>query len=128
MSFPARLLLWISTGTATFAADTITKALPHAPVVHNYSAPPAIVFALVGLFLCMLAAWQSAVVVAGAGLMFGGLCGNAVQLVVTGYATDWIPLAGWLTNVADLAGAAGFLLCCTGYAAQFFARRQSKAS
>ncbi len=116
MPVPARLLLWFSMGTVVFLADAVTKAAPHSEVVYNYSHTPLFVFAGAGLFLCVLAVWQSGLIVAGAGLMFGGLCGNAGQLVVVGYATDWIPIAGWLTNVADIAGAAGFLCCCLGSA------------
>ena len=48
--------------------------------------------------------------------MLGGLLGNGGQLVVFGYASDWIPVGGWLTNVADISGAVGLICCLTGYA------------
>ena len=67
------------------------------------------------LILFSLIAWKSPLTVAGAGLMFGALGANAGQLLLQGYATDWIPVAGWLTNLADIAGGVGLLLCLAGY-------------
>jgi len=93
----------------------VTKATPHATVVNNYSHTPSFVFALVGLFLCALGLWHSRLLALGAGLMFGGLCGNGGQLLLYGYASDWIPIGGWLTNVADISGAVGLVCCFAAY-------------
>ena len=110
-----RFALWSTAGAATLTADVVTKAAPHAMVVHHYSNTPAVVLVLVGLSLYALGLWHSNVLAVGAGLMFGGLCGNGGQLLLYGYATDWIPVGGWLTNIADIAGALGLVCCLTAY-------------
>jgi len=115
MTVASRFSLWFAAGAASFLADTVTKAVPHATVVNNYSHTPSFVFLLVGLFLCALGLWQSRLLALGAGLMFGGLCGNGGQLLLFGYASDWIPVGGWLTNVADISGALGLVFCFAGY-------------
>jgi hypothetical protein len=111
-----RFALWTSSGLTALSLDIITKAAPHATVVHNQAHTPLLVFVFVGCFLCMLGLWHSRLLAVGAGLMFGGLCGNAGQLLLHGYATDWIPVGGWLTNVADISGALGLVFCFAGYA------------
>ena len=116
-----RLILWLAAGLLVFLVDLGTKAAPHDRVAHNAAHTPAIVFLGVAAFLFAVALWHSNLIAVGAGLMFGALCGNAGELLVLGYATDWIPLGGWLTNVADLAGAAGFICCVAGYIRQLTA-------
>lgn len=116
MRFTLRLTLWVAAALAAFSADALTKALPHQIVVYNYSHTPPVVFGVVAVFLAVLALWRSPLIVLGAGFMFGGLCGNAGQLFFYGYATDWIPIGRWLTNLADVAGALGLVCCCLGYA------------
>jgi lipoprotein signal peptidase len=111
----ARFLLWVSAGAVALSADLVTKAAPHDVYAYNYAHTPLLVFLLVGFFLCVLGVWHSRLLSVGAGLMFGGLCGNAGQLLLMGYATDWIPVHGWLTNVADIAGAVGLVCCFFGY-------------
>jgi hypothetical protein len=111
-----RFSLWVSTGLTAVVADIATKSAPHATVVHNQAHTPPLIFALVGCFLWILGLWHSRLLAIGAGLMFGGLCGNAGQLLLSGYATDWIPIGGWLTNIADISGALGLVCCFTGYA------------
>jgi hypothetical protein len=108
--------------------DVGSKAAPHSIVVNNYSHTPAVVFVLVGLFLCALGLWHSRLLAFGAGLMFGGLCGNGGQLLVFGYASDWIPVGGWLTNVADISGALGLLLCTAGYVASLAAHERQRVA
>src|SRR5437764_10988403 len=110
-----RFGLWSMTAAVSVLADVATKADRHHLVVRNYSHTPVIVFVRVGLFLFALGLWHSNLLAIGAGFMFGGLCGNGGQLLVLGYASDWIPVGGWLTNVADIAGAVGLLCCFTGY-------------
>jgi hypothetical protein len=124
MRFASRFVLWLLTGVTALAADAATKAVHHPFVAYNYSHTPAPVFVVVALFLCLVAIWQSNLVAIGAGLMFGGLCGNAGQLLLFGYATDWIPVGGWLTNLADLSGALGLVTCCAGYALSAVSSRQ----
>lgn len=114
-----RLAIWSSCAALVLAADLITKAVPHRQMAANYAHTPLLVFAVVGLFLLSFVAWHSTALVVGAGLMFGALAGNAGQLIVAGYATDWIPIGGWLTNVADIAGAIGLMICFAGYARHF---------
>ena len=123
MDLSTRFGLWMSTSLAALAADIATKAAPHATVVHNQAHTPPLLFVLVGCFLWILGLWHSRLLAVGAGLMFGGLCGNGGQLLLSGYATDWIPIGGWLTNVADIAGALGLLCCFAGYAVSAFQRR-----
>lgn len=102
----------------TLALDLTTKAEPHPLVVDHYSHTPALALILVSVFLCALGIWHSNMLAVGAGLMFGGLCGNGGELLVRGYATDWIPVGGWVTNVADIAGLLGLLWCFAGYVLQ----------
>lgn len=122
MNLVIRFCLWTLTSLVALAADIATKSAPHATVVHNQAHTPPLVFVLVGCFLWILGLWHSRLLAIGAGLMFGGLCGNAGQLLLSGYATDWIPIGGWLTNVADIAGATGLLCCFAGYALSAFQR------
>jgi hypothetical protein len=122
MDLFTRFALWMSTSLAALVADIATKSAPHATVVHNQAHTPPLIFALVGCFLWVLGLWHSRLLAIGAGLMFGGLCGNGGQLLVSGYATDWIPVGGWLTNVADISGALGLMCCFTGYAISAFKR------
>jgi lipoprotein signal peptidase len=122
MDLVTRFALWMSTSLAALVADVATKSAPHATVVHNQAHTPPLLFALVGCFLWVLGLWHSRLLAIGAGLMFGGLCGNGGQLLLTGYATDWIPVGGWLTNVADISGALGLVCCFTGYVFSAFKR------
>jgi hypothetical protein len=124
MRMTTRFALFCGAALASFLADIVTKATPHSLVVNNYSHTPGIVLVLVGLFLCALGLWHSRLLAVGAGFMFGGLCGNGGQLLLYGYASDWIPLGGWLTNVADISGAVGLLCCFTGYVVSIRSRRQ----
>lgn len=122
MDFVIRFALWASTGLAAFVADIATKSAPHTTVVHNQAHTPPLIFILVGCFLWILGLWHSRLLAIGAGLMFGGLLGNGGQLLLHGYATDWIPIGGWLTNVADISGALGLICCFAGYAISAFRR------
>ena len=122
MDFLIRFALWSSTGLAAFVADIATKSAPHSTVVHNQAHTPPLIFILVGCFLWVLGLWHSRLLAIGAGLMFGGLLGNGGQLLLSGYATDWIPVGGWLTNVADISGALGLVFCFAGYAMSAFRR------
>lgn len=115
MAVSTRISLWMLAALASLIIDAATKAAPHQVVVYNYSHTPLLVFMVVGVFLGLLALWRSPLIVLGAGFMFGGLCGNAGQLLLFGYATDWIPIGNWLTNFADVAGAVGLLCCFVGY-------------
>lgn len=115
MPVKTRFLLWSTAAAACFLLDAVTKAAPHANTVNNYSHTPGLMLLVVGLFLCGLGLWHSRTLAVGAGLMFGGLLGNGLQLVLYGYASDWIPVGGWLTNVADISGALGLVCCFTGY-------------
>ncbi len=109
-----RLVLWLTSGAVALSADVATKAAPHETVVNHPSDTPLVVLVLVGLCLYALGLWHSNTLAIGAGLMFGGLCGNGGQLVLYGYASDWIPIGQWLTNVADIAGAVGLMLSIAG--------------
>jgi hypothetical protein len=115
MFLARRLGLWASCAALVVALDVITKATPHAVTATNHARTSTPTYVLVGCFLLSLTAWKSPLIVAGAGLMFGALTANAGQVLLQGYATDWIPVAGWLTNLADIAGAIGLILCLAGY-------------
>ena len=116
MEFGRRFGVWLSCALLVLTADVVTKAAPHHVVATNHAHTPALIYVVVGCFLLSLGLWRSLVLTAGAGLMFGALCGNAGQLLLDGYATDWIPIGGWLTNIADIAGAVGLVFCFAGYA------------
>jgi lipoprotein signal peptidase len=112
----SRFLLWIAFGTGSLLADVVTKAAPHRVVVENPGHAPVVILVLVAAFLCGLALWHSTRLLAiGTGLMFGGLCGNAGQALIEGHASDWLPVGGLFTNVADISGALGLLCCFAGY-------------
>lgn len=111
-----RVTLLVCTAMLTLSVDIFTKAFPHRLVVLHHAHVPALVLLLVGIFLVVLGTRYSTTLAIGAGLMVGGLCGNGGQLILFGYASDWIPLGDWLTNVADIADALGLVCCCAGYA------------
>lgn len=120
-----RLTLWLTAGTVSLLADIVTKAEPHPLVVNHYSHTPLIVLVAVSIFLFSLGLLHSNQLAIGAGLMFGGLVGNGGQLLLYGYASDWIPIGDWLTNVADISGAVGLLCCCSGYLVTGVRRRRN---
>jgi hypothetical protein len=109
------LALWVFCAALSFGADAVTKSMSHAVVVNHYAHTPAAVLAALAVFLLLLGVGKSPLVAVGSGFMFGGLCGNGGQVLLFGYASDWIPIGDWLTNVADIAGAAGLLCCFAGY-------------
>ncbi|MGI8827301.1 MAG: hypothetical protein ACR2JC_16990 [Chloroflexota bacterium] len=111
-----RLALWLATAAAVFAADSLSKNAPHSIVAYNHAHTPGYVLVLVGVLLLGLGLTYSRILAVGAGMMFGSLCGNGMELVRYGYATDWLRIGHYLTNVADLCGAAGLLCCVAGYA------------
>ena len=115
MEILRRFCIWVSSASLVIALDVITKASPHAVVAGNRSHALLLVYLLVGVFLLALTAVRSSLLAFGVGLMFGALCGNAGELLFLGAATDWIPIGGWLTNVADIAGGIGLLCSLAGY-------------
>lgn len=110
-----RSILWLTCAGVSFGTDAVTKAVPHEVVVNHYAQTPAGILVLLAVFLAVLGVWRSRLVAIGSGLMFGGLCGNGGQVLLFGYASDWIPIGNWLTNVADIAGAVGLLCCFADY-------------
>ena len=115
MDLLIRFIIWLSAGVAALAADIVTKAVPHSVVINHYAHVPPLVLVVVSILLCALALWHSNMLSVGSGLMFGGLCGNGGQVLLYGYASDWLPIGGWLTNMADIAGAVGLVWCFAGY-------------
>lgn len=115
MQWRTRAVLLSLCALGTLGLDVGTKLAPHAAVAGNYSRMPVPLMVVVGLALVIVGVSHSNLVAAGAGLMLGGLAGNGGQILLAGYATDWIPLGGWLTNVADLAGAMGLGCCGLGF-------------
>lgn len=109
------LALWTLCAAVSFGTDAVTKSMPHAIVVNHYAHTPPAILAALAVFLLLLGISKSPLVAVGSGFMFGGLCGNGGQVLLFGYASDWIPIGDWLTNVADIAGAAGLLCCFAGY-------------
>lgn len=118
MRYGIRLALWLGSGVTALATDVVTKAEPHPLVIYHYAHTPVAVLVAVSVFLLAVGLWYSNLLAIGSGLMFGGLCGNGGQLLLYGYASDWIPVGGWLTNVADICGALGLLFCFAGYLAR----------
>jgi hypothetical protein len=115
MEFLRRFALWATCATLVIAVDVVTKGVPHREVATNYAHAPAALYLAIGAFLLTVGVVHSPLVSVGAGFMFGALCGNAGQLMIAGFATDWIEIGGWLTNVADIAGGVGLLVCVVGF-------------
>lgn len=110
-----RFTIWLACAAIVFAVDVLTKASSHPIVAYNHAHTPTVVLFLVGLLLFTLGMLHSNVLALGSGLMFGGLLGNGGELLRYGYASDWIHVGHYLTNVADLAGGLGLLCCFVGY-------------
>lgn len=108
-----RFAILVVTAAAVLAADVWTKEADHAAVLLHYRHITPFEFVAVGLFLFALALYRSNLLALAAGLLFGALCGNGGELLLHGYATDWIRVGRWLTNVADLAVVVGLLCICT---------------
>jgi hypothetical protein len=115
MEFMRRFGLWATCAALVVAVDFVTKAAPHRVVASNYSHAPAMLYLAIGAFLLALGVGHSPLVSVGAGLMFGALCGNIGELMIAGFATDWIEIGGWFTNLADIAGALGLGVCIVGF-------------
>lgn len=116
MSVPLRLALWWLSAFAALMADVETKMLPHPVIIRHYTHVSALVLVLVGVCLLVVGVRYSPIIAIGAGLMFGGLCGNGGEILMRGYATDWIPVGEWRANVADIMDALGLVCCFVGYA------------
>ncbi|GAC1633346.1 MAG: hypothetical protein NVS4B2_19030 [Chloroflexota bacterium] len=111
-----RFTIWLTSAAAVFALDALTKAGTHPVVAYNHAHTPAVVLVVVGILLLALGLVYSLMLALGAGLMFGGLLGNGGELIRYGYASDWIHVGHYLTNIADLAGGVGLICCLVGYA------------
>jgi len=109
-AYVGRIAIWASTAFIVLTLDILTKEATHDVVLFHYRHITPIEFAAVAIFLLALAVYRSNVLALAAGLLFGALCGNGGELLLHGYATDWIRVGRWLTNVADIAVVAG-LLC-----------------
>lgn len=105
-----RLFLWAASAGGALAIDVWSKAASHPIVLHHFKHVEAIDLIPTGLFLLCLGVYRSKLVALGAGLMFGGLLGNGIELLRYGYATDWIVVWQYVTNIADIAAVLG-LLC-----------------
>jgi hypothetical protein len=123
MKLLARLILWMTSAAVALVLDVVTKLLPHPVVLNHYADAPILVAIVLGAALFGVGLWYSGTIAVGAGLMFGGLWGNVGQILLKGYATDWIPVGAWRTNVADVAAAIGLVCCFTGYARLLLTRR-----
>jgi hypothetical protein len=94
----------------------VTKSTAHALVLHHYRRLTIIEFIAIGIFLAFLGIYRSNLLALSAGLFLGTLLGNGGELIVHGYATDWIQFRLsengrlWLTNLADISAALG-LIC-----------------
>ena len=115
MQMLVRFFIWIAASAASLSIDIVTKAAPHNLVINHYARISPLELLVVSLLLCGLALFHSNMLSVGCGLMFGGLCGNCGQLLLYGYASDWLPVGGWLTNIADIAGAVGLVWCFVSY-------------
>jgi hypothetical protein len=124
MKTATRFGLWLTAALFALGTDVVTKAEPHPTVAHNYSHTPAALLFALAACLCILGVGHSKTLAVGAGLMFGGLCGNGGQLLAYGYASDWLPIGGWLTNAADIFGFLGITCCGIGY---LYSRLQTMA-
>jgi hypothetical protein len=110
LMYLVRLGICMSTAAMVLAADVWTKGANHDLVLLHYRHITPIEIGSVGVFLFALALYRSNLLALAAGLLLGALGGNGGELLLYGYATDWIRVGRWLTNVADLAVVAG-LIC-----------------
>lgn len=122
MTLAGRFVLWLCAALGALMLDVLTKLLPHPVTINHYADAPIQVAIVLGACLLGVGLRYSGTVAFGSGLMFGGLWGNAGQILLDGYATDWIPVGEWRTNVADIVAAVGLLCCCMGYARLLRAR------
>ncbi|HEX8919045.1 MAG TPA: signal peptidase II [Chloroflexota bacterium] len=105
-----RLILWCGAAALVLWIDSTTKGAPHPIVLHHYRHVELLDLVPTALFLLWLGLYRAKTIALGAGLMFGGLLGNGSELIRSGYATDWILVGHYVTNVADIALVLG-LLC-----------------
>lgn len=98
----ARFALWLLTAGGATMVDLVTKNAAHPLVLRHYSHATALDLIPMGLFLLCFAVSGSYLSAFGGGLMFGGLFGNGGELLQHGYATDWILVGPYVTNIADI--------------------------
>ncbi|GAC1329623.1 MAG: hypothetical protein NVS2B16_11570 [Chloroflexota bacterium] len=109
-----QIAIFSMTSVVTAGVDLWTKQLPHAIILHHYNAAAPTKLVALGLCLFVFALHRTPISALAAGLYFGALCGNGGELLVHGYATDWIlvdprPFTTYalVTNVADICVALG---------------------
>lgn len=119
-----RLAIWLTAAGVSWSVDLITKSQPHPIVLHHYRHSTALDLIPLGLFLFCFALSSTPLFALGTGLMFGGLLGNGGELLRHGYATDWILVGHYVTNIADISLVAG-LICL--YADLVLLRRRRRA-
>jgi hypothetical protein len=107
-----RFAISMATAGVVLAVDVLTKEADHEAVLLHYRHITPLEFVAVALFLLALAIYRSNLLALAAGLLFGALCGNGGELLLHGYATDWLRVGRWLTNVADLAVVGGLACIC----------------
>src|SRR5581483_1591282 len=115
LSAGARFAVWVAAAAASLTADIATKALPHDLILQNARPTPWPLLVVAGVALLVLGLWDSPILAVGAGLMFGGLCGNGGQLLIYGAVSDWLRFGDWVTNIADLSGFTGLIICLAGF-------------
>jgi Signal peptidase (SPase) II len=121
------------TGLAVLGVDAMTKASSHPLILHHYRQLTVIEFVAIGLFLVFLSLYRSALLALASGFFLGTLLGNGGELLVHGYATDWIELdLGldnhiWLTNLADISAAVGMLCLMADFALAWRYRKSRHA-
>jgi hypothetical protein len=128
-----RLAICLATGLAVLTADIVTKAASHPLILHHYRRLTVVEFAAIGFFLVFLGLYRSNLLALGAGFFLGTLLGNGGELLLHGYATDWIELdiglenRIWLTNVADISAALGMVCLMSDFAFAWQHRREKRA-
>jgi hypothetical protein len=117
-----RFIICAATAATVLLADVWTKDASHDIVLLHYRHITPLEFGGVAVFLLFLALYRSNLLALAAGLLLGALGGNGGELLLHGYATDWIHLGRWLTNIADLAVVAGLLCTCADIVSLWSAR------
>jgi hypothetical protein len=129
----SRLAICGVTGFAVLVVDAATKASSHPLILHHYRRLTVVEFISIGLFLLFLALYRSSLLALGAGFFLGTLFGNGGELLLHGYATDWIQLdlgldnRVWLTNLADVSAAAGMVCLVGDFGVAWRHRRDKRA-
>ena len=85
-----RVAVWVVAAAGAAGIDLWTKFQPHPVIYHHYNHISSTTFVALALCLFAFAMYRSRLTALACGLYCGALVGNDGELLVHGYATDWI--------------------------------------